>query len=579
MYIEILVTSLVFLVPAATTMPFLRTKDEGKAAPKKERNSTILRIKAGAGNAEAQYLLGIQCVERGDGDGSLRWLTKSAESGYGEAQSALGFLFEQGKIVATDMTVAFEWYSKAAAQHNAQAATRLGNLFFYGHGVERNYSEARKWLDTAANRGDLQARNDLSWFLSTCPDEDFRNGRRAVNLLAHVVSLGNKDPVVVDTLAAAYAEAGMMDEAVRFANLALEAVDRTVDPSLHEQVEKHRDRYVAGWPWRETVEEILPEAAGETPDEAAHDEPGVDISLSGELAPVSPSFDEPPAARESAIVDSPASDDLSLSEQFDFEFDEEGEASGEAVSVDDTGVEEYVIVDETPLDDALIAEGILSSLQDGTAPATNETAPPEQPVSSYLRAEEISAGSPAQMERIVEKLVQIEELLRPLKTDETIHDTRPCGPDEPGSSAPHVPSDDPGRPLHQEALQFSKAFVDAILDHRYTDAYSRMDAGFQEAVSEDQMGPMILEMYASYGGEPKTAELTSDESVYNVDQERRVHKFWYDLSGDGYGKGEFTFSTEIASSAAGLVCTSFFISPTDRSSPQSPEEAHGKWYP
>jgi Flp pilus assembly protein TadD len=85
-------------------------------------------------------------------------------------------------------------------------------------------SEARKALETAAH---VQPRdpvilNELAWMLATSSDAKIRNGRKAVSLATKACQLeGWTDSYTIDTLAAAYAEAGQFNEAVRYEQLAM----------------------------------------------------------------------------------------------------------------------------------------------------------------------------------------------------------------------------------------------------------------------------------------------------------------------------------------------------------------------
>ena len=73
--------------------------------------------------------------------------------------------------------------------------------------------------------GDLVAANNLAWLLATCPADGVRNGKRAVAHARRVCSAtGNRNPAFLDTLAAAYAEAGDFDKAVEIAGRAAELV-------------------------------------------------------------------------------------------------------------------------------------------------------------------------------------------------------------------------------------------------------------------------------------------------------------------------------------------------------------------
>lgn len=70
------------------------------------------------------------------------------------------------------------------------------------------------------------AHNHLAWLLATCPKDAFRNGAKAVEHARRAAVLSNwKDPGVLDSLAAAYAEAGDFDSAVKWQNQALSFAD------------------------------------------------------------------------------------------------------------------------------------------------------------------------------------------------------------------------------------------------------------------------------------------------------------------------------------------------------------------
>ena len=69
--------------------------------------------------------------------------------------------------------------------------------------------------DTATRARTPEALNEIAWLLATCPVSQIRNGPRAVILAEEAVGTNNrKNPEILDTLAAAYAEAGQFKKAV-----------------------------------------------------------------------------------------------------------------------------------------------------------------------------------------------------------------------------------------------------------------------------------------------------------------------------------------------------------------------------
>jgi tetratricopeptide (TPR) repeat protein len=87
--------------------------------------------------------------------------------------------------------------------------------------------------------------NSLAWLLATCPQAGKRDGSRAVTLAKKACALANwKDAYSLDTLAAACAEAGDFDEAVRWQSKAIGLVagDMEFAETAQERLALYRDK-------------------------------------------------------------------------------------------------------------------------------------------------------------------------------------------------------------------------------------------------------------------------------------------------------------------------------------------------
>ncbi|NNE83054.1 MAG: tetratricopeptide repeat protein [Alphaproteobacteria bacterium] len=73
----------------------------------------------------------------------------------------------------------------------------------------------------------VSALNSLAWDLATMPQADRRDGRRAVELAEQAASSNPREPGFLDTLAAAYAEAGKFGDAVRSQKQGIEMLKQT----------------------------------------------------------------------------------------------------------------------------------------------------------------------------------------------------------------------------------------------------------------------------------------------------------------------------------------------------------------
>ena len=96
------------------------------------------------------------------------------------------------------------------------------------------------------------AANNLAWVLATYPDDGIRNGAMAVELAEKAVKLsGGKNPMVLRTLGAAYAEHGDFPAAIGTAERAAELAAQQQNVSLAETLRHELALYRESQPYRE----------------------------------------------------------------------------------------------------------------------------------------------------------------------------------------------------------------------------------------------------------------------------------------------------------------------------------------
>ena len=97
---------------------------------------------------------------------------------------------------------------------------------------------------------------EMAWTLATDPDPKLRDGRTALNFADKAVAATNrKDPVILDTLAAAYAELGQFTNAVRCER---EAIALLIDDQLKNRFASRLKLYESNSPYRaESKHEFL----------------------------------------------------------------------------------------------------------------------------------------------------------------------------------------------------------------------------------------------------------------------------------------------------------------------------------
>jgi tetratricopeptide (TPR) repeat protein len=113
--------------------------------------------------------------------------------------------------------------------------------------------------DLEIRREHAEAHNKLAWLLATCPAATLRNGAEAIEHAQRAIRLfGDARSDVLDTLAAAYAEARRFPEAVATAHKALELARQQNRPALADILRARITLYEAGKPLRNSPTSLDP---------------------------------------------------------------------------------------------------------------------------------------------------------------------------------------------------------------------------------------------------------------------------------------------------------------------------------
>jgi tetratricopeptide (TPR) repeat protein len=198
-------------------------------------------------NAEAYLERGIALNKKGSVDKALADFNKAIElkPRYAEAYLNRGIIWYRKKDfdkAIADSTTAIEIYPKAAGAYNNRAAAREKKgdiekklaLSDYNMAIEINshddeiyFNRGSLWVTMAhynkalsdynnaieINPRNFKPYNAIAWILSTCPNNKYRDGTKAVKMANKAVQL-NPGATTLDTLAAAYAETGDFEKSI-----------------------------------------------------------------------------------------------------------------------------------------------------------------------------------------------------------------------------------------------------------------------------------------------------------------------------------------------------------------------------
>ena len=198
-----------------------------------------------ANHARAYNNLGYAYLQQGNITDAVADFEKAVELQpiYPEAYYNLGRAFQANN----QPDVAVEAFQRALAldPNVAEIHFKMANaLLQLGKPAEAisQYSQALQ-----INPGLDDAANNLAWLLATCPDHSLRDGAKAVALARRASDHAhNQNPVILGTLAAAYAEVGQFSEAAAVAQQASQLALAQKNSALAGALESQGHRYQSG---------------------------------------------------------------------------------------------------------------------------------------------------------------------------------------------------------------------------------------------------------------------------------------------------------------------------------------------
>jgi tetratricopeptide (TPR) repeat protein len=200
--------------------------------------------------AEAQENLGNTLLRKGDLDGAMACFQKSAEPSPDPLTSwnRLGdALLQKG-----DLEEAIVCYQQAIKinPRSAEAYANLGLAFFKKVEIKQAMDSWQQALEFKPDQ--LYVLNNLAWLLATTPDASLRDGAKAVALATRANQLsGGGDPMMLHTLAAAYAEEGSYGLAAVTARRGLALAAGQKNDALAATLQMEIKLYEAGAPARD----------------------------------------------------------------------------------------------------------------------------------------------------------------------------------------------------------------------------------------------------------------------------------------------------------------------------------------
>ncbi len=225
---------------------------ENHPAPEKGDTSNEAR-KRRRQLADVHHLLGRVAIDQRRPTDALKWLSSALDFHPGHFDALVDsadvlMRGGQNQVASELLTRANRIFSDDPNVHN-KLGLALMNINQVNQAID-HFERALK-LDAVY----LPAANNLAWLLSTHPNPDYRDGRRAVELAERIAKSTGARPDVADTLAAAYAEVGDFEAATDWARQAIQQARGINNLEFARRIEQRLKLYESGQPFRDAANE------------------------------------------------------------------------------------------------------------------------------------------------------------------------------------------------------------------------------------------------------------------------------------------------------------------------------------
>ena len=200
-------------------------------------------------DSEAQYNLGLALLQKGRLDEAIAHYQAALAVAPKNAQAHNDLavaLLQKGQ---PDEAIAQFQKAIELDPKNAQAVCNLGNAFHLQGRIPEALAQWRLGLQLEPNQAVVL--NQAAWVLATSAEASIREGAEALKLALRAVELTRgREPAMLDTLAAAYAETGRFADATQTARRALALAMEQNQASLAERIKARIALYQKSMPFR-----------------------------------------------------------------------------------------------------------------------------------------------------------------------------------------------------------------------------------------------------------------------------------------------------------------------------------------